>query len=113
MALYVDMHLLQSYLLVIFNVLLILENLNVSLSTGIIETDFIKYNGTYGDNIQGNVDASFVLSGVSVQGKDSSKLQSSFGSLKKEEVDVQKLLRDSKDRLVPHLFPLSCLMQFA
>ncbi|XP_041798850.1 gasdermin Eb [Chelmon rostratus] len=67
---------------------------------GIIETDFIKYNGTYGDNIQGNVDASFVLSGVSVQGKDSSKLQSSFGSLKKEEVDVQKLLRDSKDRFL-------------
>lgn len=66
----------------------------------IVETDFIKYNGTYGDHIQGNVDANFVHSNVSLEGKDSSKLQSSFGSLKKEEVDVQKLLRDSKDRVL-------------
>ncbi|XP_070768101.1 gasdermin Eb [Enoplosus armatus] len=67
---------------------------------GVIETDFIKYNGTYGDNIQGNLDANFVHSNVSLEGKDSSKLQSSFGSLKKEEVDVQKLLRDSKNRFL-------------
>lgn len=66
----------------------------------VIETDFIKYDGTYGDNIQGTMDASFVLSNVTVEGKDSSKLQSSFGSLKKEEVDVQKLLRDSKGRVL-------------
>ncbi|XP_035528193.1 gasdermin Eb [Morone saxatilis] len=67
---------------------------------GVIEADFIKYNGTYGDNIQGSVDANFAHSNVNLQGKDSSKLQSSFGSLKKEEVDVQKLLRDSKDRVL-------------
>lgn len=66
----------------------------------IVETDFIKYNGTYGDHIQGSVNASFVRSNVTLEGKDSSKLQSSFGSLKKEEVDVQKLLRDCKDRLL-------------
>ncbi|XP_044063397.1 gasdermin Eb [Siniperca chuatsi] len=65
----------------------------------VTETDFIKYNGTYGDNIQGTLDANLVLT-VSLEGKDSSKLQSSFGSLKKEEVDVQKLLRDSKDRFL-------------
>lgn len=76
-----------------------------------METDFIKYNGTYGDNIQGSVDANFVHANVTLEGKDSSKLQSSFGSLKKEEVDVQKLLRDSKDRLVPHLSPLSRMME--
>lgn len=74
------------------------------LSTGIIETDFIKYNGTYGSNIQGNVDAKFgrsaTDSNVTLTGTDSSKLQSAFGSLRKEEVDVQKLLRDSKGRLV-------------
>nr|XP_020492757.1 gasdermin-E [Labrus bergylta] len=66
-----------------------------------IETDFIKYNGTFGDNIQGSLDAN-ILDGHSLklEGKDSSKLQSSFGSLKKEEVDVQKLLRDSRGRLL-------------
>ncbi|XP_071325065.1 gasdermin Eb [Trachinotus anak] len=64
------------------------------------ETDFITYNGTYGDNIQGTLDANFVNSSVSLEGKDSSKLQSSFGSLKKEEVNVQKLLKDSKGRVL-------------
>ncbi|KAM3873366.1 gasdermin Eb [Diretmus argenteus] len=64
----------------------------------VIETDFIKYNGEFGDNIQGSLDANLTLSNLNLEGKDSSKLHSSFGSLKKEEVDVQKLLRDSRDR---------------
>lgn len=66
----------------------------------VTETDFIKYNGTFGDNIQGNIEAKFSSSNVSLEGKDSSKLQSSFGSLKKEEVDVQNLLQVSKDRIL-------------
>ncbi|KAM9722650.1 gasdermin Eb [Menidia menidia] len=66
----------------------------------VMETDFIKYSGTFGDNIKGTVDASFVNTSVNLEGKDSSKLQSSFGSLKKEEVEVQKLLQDSKDRVL-------------
>ncbi|XP_068426168.1 gasdermin Eb [Clinocottus analis] len=66
----------------------------------VIETDFIKYNGTFGDHIQGTIDANFPYTNVSIEGKDSSKLQSSFGSLKKEEVDVQTLLRESKDRIL-------------
>lgn len=65
-----------------------------------LETEFIKYSGTFGDNIQGSVDASLVRASLNMGGKDSSKLQSSFGSLKKEEVDVQKLLRDVKDRVL-------------
>uniref|UniRef100_A0A8C9XJA8 Gasdermin Eb n=1 Tax=Sander lucioperca TaxID=283035 RepID=A0A8C9XJA8_SANLU len=73
---------------------------DIPIKPGVIETDFIKYNGTFGDNIQGTVDANFVHTNVSLEGKDSSKLQSSFGSLKKEEVDVQKLLRDSKGRVL-------------
>lgn len=63
-------------------------------------TDFIKYNGTYGGNIQETVNANFVHSNITLEGKESSKLQSSFGSLSKEEVDVQKLLRDSTDRIL-------------
>ncbi|XP_057690588.1 gasdermin-E-like isoform X1 [Corythoichthys intestinalis] len=64
------------------------------------EIDFIKYNGTYGDNIQGSMDATFIHSNVNAEGKDSSKLQFSFGSLKKDEVDVRKLLQDSKKSLI-------------
>ncbi|XP_061572665.1 gasdermin Eb [Cololabis saira] len=66
----------------------------------VMESDFIKYSGTFGDHIKGGVDASFASSNISLQGNDSSKLQSSFGSLKKEEVDVQKLLKDCKGRVL-------------
>ncbi|MEQ2286924.1 hypothetical protein AMECASPLE_007391 [Ameca splendens] len=66
----------------------------------VLETDFIKYSSTFGDNLQGNVEAKFVEANLSLESKDSSKLQSSFGTLKKEEVEVQKLLRDSKDRVL-------------
>ncbi|CAJ1062086.1 gasdermin-E-like isoform X2 [Xyrichtys novacula] len=67
----------------------------------VIETDFIKYNGTYGDKIHGSIDANVSdYSSFNVEGEDSTKLQSSFGSLRKEELDVQKLLRDSKGRLL-------------
>uniref|UniRef100_A0A3B4ABI8 Gasdermin pore forming domain-containing protein n=1 Tax=Periophthalmus magnuspinnatus TaxID=409849 RepID=A0A3B4ABI8_9GOBI len=62
------------------------------------ESNFIKYNGTFGDNLQGKVEANFVQNNLSMEGKDTSKLQSSFGSLKKEELGVQKLIKDSKER---------------
>lgn len=77
----------------------------LNLPAGITVTEFIKYNGTYGGNIEGNLSARFGQSGVSsdvaVKGKDSSKLQSALGTLRKEELVVQKLLRDCKDRFVP------------
>lgn len=66
----------------------------------VVETDFIKYSGTFSDKIQGTVDANFSKYSVKLQGEDSSKLQSSFGSLKKEEMDMQKLLRDLKDKVL-------------
>ena len=51
--------------------------------------------------MQGSIEANLhpEVGNLSMDGKDSSKLQSAFGSLKKEELDLQKLLRDSKDRL--------------
>lgn len=70
--------------------------------------EFIKYNGTYGDNLQAKVEATFIQNNVNVEGKDKSKLQSSFGSLKKEEVDVQKLLNASRER---HLDMSHCLVE--
>lgn len=78
----------------------------------VVETDFIKYSGTFSDNIQGTVDANFSKYSVKLQGEDSSKLQSSFGSLKKEEIDMQKLLQDSKDKLVHNLYLVSHVKLF-
>ncbi|XP_067093692.1 gasdermin Eb isoform X2 [Osmerus mordax] len=70
------------------------------ISPVVIETDFLKFDGTYGDSIAANVEAKLVHVNFNVEGKDTSKLQSSFGTLKKEEVDVQKLLVDSKNRIL-------------
>ncbi|XP_034083870.1 gasdermin Eb isoform X2 [Gymnodraco acuticeps] len=74
------------------------------ITPGVTESDFITYNGIYGDNIQGYVEISAnsanANANLNLEGKESSKLQSSFGSLKKEEVDVKKLLCDSKTRVL-------------
>lgn len=58
------------------------------------ETDFLTYEGTFGDKLLGKVDTKAVV----VEGRGISKLQSCFGKLKKEELIVKKLLRDSSDR---------------
>ncbi|KAG7276019.1 hypothetical protein CRUP_004416 [Coryphaenoides rupestris] len=52
--------------------------------------------------MQGNLEANLLPehANLNMEGKDASKLQSSFGSLKKEELHLQKLLQDSKDRIV-------------
>lgn len=62
------------------------------------ESDFLTYNGTFGDKLSGKVDTEAGSVNVSLEGRGSSKLQSSFGRLKKQELDVIKLLKDSKDR---------------
>ncbi|XP_017282053.1 gasdermin Eb [Kryptolebias marmoratus] len=66
----------------------------------VMEKDFLKYSGTFGDSVQGTVGGTVVKANASVEGKDTTKLQSTFGPLKKEEVDVQKLLLDCKDRVL-------------
>ncbi|XP_054903992.1 gasdermin Eb [Poeciliopsis prolifica] len=70
------------------------------ITPGVLDIDFIKYSGTYGKDMLGAVDASFVKANLKIQSEDSSKLKLSFGSLKKEEVDVPKLMRESKGRVL-------------
>ncbi|XP_043973565.1 gasdermin Eb [Gambusia affinis] len=66
----------------------------------VLDIDFIKYSGTYEDDIGGTMDASFVKAKLNIKSEDSSKLQLSFGSLKKQEVEVPKLMGDSKGRVL-------------
>ncbi|XP_067305187.1 gasdermin Eb [Pseudorasbora parva] len=66
----------------------------------VIETDFLTYNGKIVDNKGGSATADIGPGSINIGGTGSSKLQSSFGNLKKEEVDVQKLLQDSKSRVL-------------
>ena len=62
------------------------------------ESDFLSYEGRFGDNLSGKLDAKAGSISVNVEGRCSSKLQLSFGKLKKQDVDVQKLLLASNDR---------------
>ncbi|XP_028317473.1 gasdermin-E-like [Gouania willdenowi] len=70
------------------------------LSPGVSEKDFLTYEGMFGDKLTGKLDSEIGSVSVVVEGKGSSKLYSGFGQLKKEELDVKKLLRDSSNRLV-------------
>lgn len=58
----------------------------------------MTYQGTFGDNLSGKLDTEAGTVSIILKGQGSSKLQSCFGKLKKEELDVTKLLQDSKDR---------------
>lgn len=68
------------------------------------ETEFLTYKGTYGDKISGKVGTEAGPVSATLKGQGSSKLHSCFGKLKKEEVDVKKLLRDSSDRFLSSSF---------
>lgn len=70
----------------------------IFLSTVVVETDFLTYNGKVVDNKSGSAAAEIGPGTINVGGTGFSKLQSSFGNLKKQEMDVQKLLQDSKSR---------------
>ncbi|KAK6491192.1 gasdermin-E-like [Huso huso] len=66
----------------------------------VVESDFLKYEGTFGDAIAGNVETEVGGLNMKGEGKGSSKLQSSFGDLRKQEVDVLNLLQDSEKRVI-------------
>ncbi|KAK6491363.1 gasdermin-E-like [Huso huso] len=66
----------------------------------VVDSDFLKYEGTFGDIIGGNVETEVGNLNISMEGKGSSKLQSSFGDLRKQEVDVLHLLQDSEERVI-------------
>ncbi|XP_040909371.1 gasdermin-E-like [Toxotes jaculatrix] len=71
------------------------------LSPGVSETaDFLTYQGTFGDKLSGKLNTKAGSASITVMGQGSSKLQSCFGNLRKEELDVKKLLCDSSSRLV-------------
>ncbi len=67
-------------------------------SSGVSETEFLTYKGTYGDKLSGKLDTEAGTVSVTLEGRGSTKLQSCFGKLKKEELVVKKLLHDSSNR---------------
>lgn len=70
------------------------------LTPGVSEKEFVTYQGTYGDKLSGQLDTEAASVSITLEGRGSTKLQSCFGTLKKEELNVKKLLDDSASRLL-------------
>lgn len=66
----------------------------------VVESEFVKYEEKYSDIIQGNVDADFGAIQGNVGGTEKVESQSSFGTLRKQEVDMQHLMKDVQDRKI-------------
>lgn len=66
----------------------------------IVESDFAKYMGKFEDFVQGSIETSFVKISLGAGGKGYVENQSSFGNLRKQEIDLQQLMKDVKDRTI-------------
>ncbi|XP_030002330.1 gasdermin-E-like [Sphaeramia orbicularis] len=73
---------------------------NEKLSPGVSEEDFLTYSGAHMDRITGKVETQAGPVSATLEGRGSYNLQSSFGKLKKKELDVKRLVRDSETRMV-------------
>ncbi|KAM9648016.1 gasdermin-E isoform 2-T5 [Morphnus guianensis] len=66
----------------------------------IVESDFAKYMGKFEDFVQGSIETSFGRISLGARGKGCVENQSSFGNLRKQEIDLQQLMKDVKDRTI-------------
>ncbi|KAM6276995.1 gasdermin-E isoform 2-T2 [Spheniscus humboldti] len=66
----------------------------------IVESDFAKYVGKFEDFVQGSIETSFGKISLGAGGKGYVENQSSFGNLRKQEIDLQQLMKDVKDRTI-------------
>ncbi|XP_064205244.1 gasdermin-E-like [Anguilla rostrata] len=68
---------------------------------GVVETDGpLKYEGTFGNTVSGKLEGGVGQMNVNLEGKGMCNLQFSFGNLKKQKVDICKLLEASRDRML-------------
>nr|KAF6469499.1 gasdermin E [Molossus molossus] len=77
------------------------------LSPVVVESDFVKYEGKFENHVSGTIETALGKVKLNVGGKGLVQSQSSFGSLRKQEVDLQQLLGHAVDRTInlksPHL----------
>nr|XP_057903778.1 gasdermin-E-like isoform X2 [Doryrhamphus excisus] len=70
------------------------------LEADVSHTKFATYKSTYGDKLMSTLEAEAGSVGFMLEGRGTSKLLACFDQLRKEELDVKKLLQDSSNRLV-------------
>lgn len=72
----------------------------VSFTPVVVESDFVKYEGKFENHVSGTIETALGKVKMNVGGKGLVESQSSFGSLRKQEVDLQQLLRNAVDRTI-------------
>uniref|UniRef100_G1LHP5 Gasdermin E n=1 Tax=Ailuropoda melanoleuca TaxID=9646 RepID=G1LHP5_AILME len=70
------------------------------LSPVVVESDFVKYDYKLQNHVRGTIETALGKVKLNVGGKGLVESQSSFGRLKKQEVDLQQLIRDSAERAI-------------
>nr|XP_004652861.1 gasdermin-E isoform X2 [Jaculus jaculus] len=71
-----------------------------SLSPVVVESDFVKYEGKFQNHVSGTIETALGKVKLNVGGKGLVESHSSFGTLRKQEVDLQQLIQDSVDRTI-------------
>uniref|UniRef100_A0ABI7XUQ3 Gasdermin pore forming domain-containing protein n=1 Tax=Felis catus TaxID=9685 RepID=A0ABI7XUQ3_FELCA len=69
-------------------------------SPAVVESDFVKYEGKFQNQLSGSIETALGKVKLSIGGKGLVERQSSFGTLRKQEVDLQQLMRDSTHRAI-------------
>ncbi|KFO31515.1 gasdermin-E isoform X1 [Fukomys damarensis] len=70
------------------------------LSPVVVESDFVKYEGKFENHVSGTIETVLGKVKLNMGGKGLVESQSSFGTLRKQEVDLQQLIRDSVERTI-------------
>ncbi|KAM9216296.1 gasdermin-E [Dugong dugon] len=76
------------------------------LSPVVVESDFVKYEGKFENHVSGTIETALGKVKLNIGGKGLVESQSSFGTLRKQEVDLQQLIRDSVERTINLKNPL-------
>ncbi|XP_054846734.1 gasdermin-E [Eublepharis macularius] len=71
-----------------------------SIKPVIVESDFVKYEGKFEDYVSGSIETSLGKITLGAGGKGIVASHSSFGNLKKQEADLQKLRKDIQGRTI-------------
>ncbi|XP_028926176.1 gasdermin-E [Ornithorhynchus anatinus] len=71
-----------------------------SLKPVVLDSDFVKYEGTFEDQVSGNVETSLGKVTLRAGGKGHVESKFSFGALKKQEVDLQQLIKHAVGRTI-------------
>ncbi|XP_008070518.1 non-syndromic hearing impairment protein 5 [Carlito syrichta] len=70
------------------------------LSPVVVESDFVKYEGKFANHVSGTIETALGKIKLHAGGSGLVESQSSFGTLRKQEVDLQQLLTDSTERTI-------------